>query len=188
MKEISVVTLKITLDDVEPEVMRRVVVPFAIKMDRLHIVIQKAFGWTNTHLWEFRAANCGWGEPHEDYGLDGPMDARKATLLSVVRDAGVKTIRYIYDFGDCWDHTIKIERVRSAPNEMRFPFVLDATGACPPEDCGGAPGYADFLADPELRGNFDPQDAEMPRIEAALNELAEKWKPRPRKKRVTAKA
>jgi len=46
----SVVRLKITLDQVEPTVMRRVVVPFTIRLSRLHEVLQAAMGWTNSHL------------------------------------------------------------------------------------------------------------------------------------------
>ena len=48
----SVVRLKVTLDDVEPIVMRRVVVPFTIRLSRLHEVLQAAMGWTNSHLYE----------------------------------------------------------------------------------------------------------------------------------------
>lgn len=50
----SVVRLKITLDHVQPAVMRRVVVPFTIRLSRLHEVLQAAMGWTNSHLYEFR--------------------------------------------------------------------------------------------------------------------------------------
>lgn len=167
--------------------MRRVVVPFAIKLDRLHLVIQKSFGWTNTHLWEFRAAGCGWGESDGNYGLDGPSDASKTTLHAAARETGVRTIGYIYDFGDCWDHSIKIERVKLSPPDLGYPFMLDAVGACPPEDCGGVPGYQDFLADTERRGDFDPTKVDTERIERALRELAEKWKPRPRAKRTKTK-
>jgi hypothetical protein len=43
----SIAHLKITLDDVEPVVMRRVDVPLTIRLDRLHLVLQAALGWTN---------------------------------------------------------------------------------------------------------------------------------------------
>ena len=50
------------------------------------------------HLWEFRAGGTGWGPSDPDAGFgDGPLDARKATLLRVLNDVGGKTIKYLYD-------------------------------------------------------------------------------------------
>ena len=48
----SIAQLKIKLDDVEPAVVRRVEVPLTIRLDRLHLVLQAAMGWTNSHLYE----------------------------------------------------------------------------------------------------------------------------------------
>ena len=42
--------LKITLEAVKPVVLRRIEVPFDIRLDRLHLTIQAALGWTNSHL------------------------------------------------------------------------------------------------------------------------------------------
>ena len=44
----TIAHLKITLDDVKPEVLRRIEVPFNIRLDRLHLAVQAAMGWTNT--------------------------------------------------------------------------------------------------------------------------------------------
>jgi len=89
----SLVRLKVTLDDVQPLVMRRVVVPFRIRFNRLHEVLQAAFGWTSSHL--FRIRDAGFGLP--DGGFDEPIDARKATLLSAIEDIGAKSFKYLYD-------------------------------------------------------------------------------------------
>jgi len=59
-KASDIARLKITLDYVEPKVMRRIDVPFGIKLDRLHLVIQAAMGWTNSHLWGFEAGGANW--------------------------------------------------------------------------------------------------------------------------------
>jgi hypothetical protein len=58
-----VASLKVVLEDVEPAVTRRLIVPFNLRMDRLHQVLQVALSWTNSHLWELRAGDTGWGEP-----------------------------------------------------------------------------------------------------------------------------
>jgi hypothetical protein len=55
----TVARLKITLDAVKPVVLRRIEVPFDIRLDRLHLTIQAALGWTNSHLYEIRAGDVG---------------------------------------------------------------------------------------------------------------------------------
>ena len=76
--------LKVTLDDVEPAVVRRWEVPLDLRLDRLHLVLQAALGWTSSHLWEFRARDVGWGLPDPEWDRgSGPLEARKATLLKV---------------------------------------------------------------------------------------------------------
>ena len=92
MTSTSIARLKITLDDVKPAVLRRVEVPLTIRLDRLHLVLQAAMGWTNSHLYEIRARDVGWGVPDPDWG-DGPLDARKTRLLDVIEDTGAKTLK-----------------------------------------------------------------------------------------------
>jgi hypothetical protein len=64
----AIVRLKVTLEDVEPKVMRRLDVPLKIRLDRLHLVLQVAMGWTDSHLYEFTAGGTGWGVPDADFG------------------------------------------------------------------------------------------------------------------------
>jgi hypothetical protein len=51
--DVQVVQLKIALKEVEPAVWRRIQVRRQVKLDRLHLIIQAAMGWTNSHLHEF---------------------------------------------------------------------------------------------------------------------------------------
>ena len=103
MSAAAIARLKITLDDMEPAVIRRVETSFDIRLDRLHLLIQAAMGWTNSHLYEIRVGDVGWGIPDPGWP-DGPLDARKARLAAVIEDVGTRTLRYIYDFGDGWEH------------------------------------------------------------------------------------
>ena len=64
MSAATIARLKITLDDVKPVVLRRVEVPFDIRLDRLHLTIQAAMGWTNSHLYEILAGGVGWSTPY----------------------------------------------------------------------------------------------------------------------------
>ena len=103
----TIARLKVTLDAVEPPVTRRLAVPLGIRLDRLHLTLQAALGWTDSHLWEIRARDVAWAIPDLDWP-DGPLSARKATLWDVIEDTGAKTLHYLYDFGDGWEHTIKL--------------------------------------------------------------------------------
>ncbi len=191
----TIARLKITLDDVKPAVLRRIEVPLNIRLDRLHLAIQAAMGWSNSHLYEIRARDVGWGDPDPDGG-DGPLDARKARLVDVLEDVGTKTLRYPYDFGDGWEHTIKIERIADAVPGVAYPRLVEAAGRCPPEDVGGPWGYADLrqaIDDPkherhaELKGwigdDFDPKTVDAHRRAEELAALAKQWSRKSAKRR-----
>jgi hypothetical protein len=140
--------LKITLDEIEPTVMRRVEVPADIRLDDLHLVVQIAMGWENYHLYEFRVGDMAWGIPDPDirgFSPDEPLAARKATLADLLAHAGGKTFQYAYDFGDGWEHTVTVEAIAEAAPDAVYPRLVAAERACPPEDVGGPWGYAEYL-------------------------------------------
>jgi Plasmid pRiA4b ORF-3-like protein len=181
MTAVSIAHLRIKLDDVEPAVVRRVEVPLTIRLDRLHLVLQAAMGWTNSHLYEIRARDVGWGSPDPDFG-DGPLDASKARLIDVLEDVGAKSLKYLYDFGDGWEHSVRIERITDAVPGIVYPRLIDAAGRCPPEDVGGPWGYREFLdaiADPNhqehaerlqwIGRNFDPNDVDAEALAQAVH-------------------
>ena len=73
MTAAAIARLKITLDDVKSAVLRRVEVPFDIRLDRLHLIIQAAMGWTNSHLYELRAGDVGWSTPDPVADWEGEL-------------------------------------------------------------------------------------------------------------------
>jgi len=84
-----------------------------------------------------------------------PLSAKKATLADILAQARNNSFRYVYDIGDDWRHTVKLEAVVDAEPEATYPRLLSAQGRCPPEDVGGTWGYAQYLeamADPAGRG------------------------------------
>src|ERR1019366_4324351 len=193
MTAYTIARLKITLDDVKPTVLRRIEVPLTLRLDHLHLAIQAAMGWTNSHLYEILADGVGWGMIDPDGG-DGPLDARKARLIDAIEDT--KKLRYLYDFGDGWEHTIKIECLIDPEPGVLYPRLIEVTGRCPPEDVGGPWGYADLLDaihDPKherhvelkewIADDFDPNFVDAPRLPQKDAALAKSWSRKPSAKR-----
>ncbi len=89
-----IIEIKVTLNDIEPKVIRILQVPADIRLDRLHLTLQAALGWTNSHLYMFEAARTTWGVPDPDFGGD-ELPANKTTLSEVIEDTGQKAINYI---------------------------------------------------------------------------------------------
>jgi Plasmid pRiA4b ORF-3-like protein len=183
----EIARLKITLDHVEPAVMRRIEVPTDISLDDLHLVIQRAMPWENCHLYEFSVGrSLAWGIPDPDSRFEEHRrDAAKATLADLLDQGGRKAFKYTYDFGDDWEHSIKVEAIAEAAAGFAYPRLLAAKGACPPEDIGGPWGYGHYLdaiADPKHENHaqmiewgdpdFDPAVADEPLIQESFAALA----------------
>lgn len=154
----DIVTLTITLDDVEPRIWRRLEVPAEYGFDRLHRALNAAMGWLDLHLHEFEVAGKRYGD---DVDMSAEADATLPEATLVIGDVAKSRHRrfaYWYDFGDDWWHTVEIESVDPALNGVFYPRCTAGAGACPPEDCGGPPGFEELkrtLADP---GHSDHED------------------------------
>lgn len=135
--------LLVTLCDVSPLVWRRVQVPGGYTLDRVHRVIQYAMGWQDCHLHSFEINGVQYGEPDPDGDL--LLRDELETRLDAVATKGAR-FRYTYDFGDWWEHDVVVEDVSLPEPDLRYPICSDGASACPPEDVGGALGYAEFLA------------------------------------------
>ena len=103
-----------------------------------------------------------------------------------------KTFKYVYDFGDDWQHTVKLEAIAVPEPEAVYPRLLSAEGRCPPEDIGGSWGYAEYLeamADPNHERHaemlewcgpdFDPNAVDEAAIRKQLNRLTPRRKSKP---------
>ncbi|NNJ11666.1 plasmid pRiA4b ORF-3 family protein [Chloroflexales bacterium ZM16-3] len=174
--------LKITLKDSKPPIWRRVEVPDDSTLATLHAIIQAAMGWTDSHLHMFSIGRTTYGVPDPDYDDEDVRDERRVKLNQLLTEPKQK-LSYEYDFGDSWTHVVLLEQVREPESGVAYPRCTAGKRACPPEDCGGVWGYADFLAaitDPEhpehdellewAGGAFDPEDFDLAEIDAALRQ------------------
>lgn len=140
----KIIELTITLEHVEPAVVRTLEVPLNIHLDRLHQTIQAAMGWEDAHLYMFMASGSRWGVPDPDFGSD-ELPASETTLEEVLGSTNTKTLRYLYDFGDDWMHRIDAGKISDAISGESYPKLTEVIGKCPPEDVGGVPCYEAFL-------------------------------------------
>jgi hypothetical protein len=176
----TIYQLKITLLGVKPLIWRRVAVPGAWALSKLHRVIQVAFGWHDSHLHEFEVADYNYGIPHPDDEVS-VKDERKVALATLFPSAK-DTFTYTYDFGDDWEHVILIESITTGA--LSSATCLAGKRAGPPEDVGGVWGYASFLeaiADRKhsehaemldwAGGQFDPEAFDLDAINKRLKKV-----------------
>ncbi len=142
-------TFEVSLQHVKPSVLREVEVPITATFLDFHQALQAAMGWTDSHLFEFSRNGVTVVSPHDDV-LPSPTVwmADQHTLTEWKLQPGDAFV-YVYDFGDNWVHEL---RVTGTALNLSRPRLIGGTGACPPEDVGGPPGYQHFLesiADPK---------------------------------------
>jgi hypothetical protein len=173
--------IKIVLLGTRPPIWRRVLVPADFTLAQLHDVVQVAVGWGNGHLHEFTIGGRTFGEPNPDLFMDGPpcIDELKVILSDVLPSPPGKA-KYTYDFGDSWEHAIKVEKILAPEAGVTYPLCTGGERHGPPEDCGGIPGFYNLLealADPDHPEHEDMQewiggfDAEEFSVEAVNQRL-----------------
>lgn len=159
MSELStrVFRIRVQLRWIDPPIWRQLLVPERISLTRLHRLLQAAMGWTDSHLYDFRFGDgrryvelASQGELRE-----GDLEAYGLPLTALELEEGSR-LAYTYDFGDDWIHDLFVEEVREARDDEILPALIDGERACPPENSGGPPGYANLLAALRDRDAADP--------------------------------
>ncbi|MBU3159870.1 plasmid pRiA4b ORF-3 family protein [Clostridium frigoris] len=137
----KILKLKIILDEIKPEIYREVLIEKEATFHDLHLVIQKVFGWEDYHLYDFTVDDKRIGLEEIDESGETDYDSNDTVIFS-----DKKSFSYEYDFGDGWCHTIKIIEELDADPNMNYPVCVGGKRACPPEDCGGVPGYEEIIS------------------------------------------
>ena len=148
-RDFSAVQILVTLDDIEPAIWRRLIVPLDTTLADLHPIIQSAMGWTDSHLHEFEVGGLTYGDTWslsaERTDDDARVyDAQEVRMRDFSREPGV-AFTYVYDFGDNWRHTVTLEKLVAASPAPKKPSCIGGARCCPPEDVGGPSGYFEFL-------------------------------------------
>lgn len=183
-----VAILRIEIKYIEPLIWRRVTVSTSINLAALHKVIQVSMGWLDYHLWEFMVADRRYGIPDPD--RPQVLDAATPRLASILGPDRIE-FDYTYDFGDNWEHRIVVEEIKTGEAKAACPKFLGGERRCPPEDCGGPPGYFDFIeniARPQSKeardalkwygGLYDPDEIDEEKILMELKRISHPRKSR----------
>lgn len=140
MTDEKIARLRISLDDIEPEIWRTVDMPATGSLKMLHDVIQAAMGWQDYHLWHFEAGDRRYGVPDPEWP-DRNLAAARNVKLATLIERGIRQLTYTYDMGDDWRHTVVVEAVGPAKPDTKYPRFVAGERRCPPEDVGGFPGF-----------------------------------------------
>jgi len=171
----SIYQLKISIKGAKPPIWRRVLVEEDMTYGGLHKVIQGLFDWWDSHLHEFITPSGSYGDPKtEDMGFRDENSRRISFDLNSEDDK----IRYIYDFGDDWEHEIVLERVLEKEDRY-YPVCIKGRRNAPMEDCGGIwiynelvqahkEGDSAFLREHHIDKEFDPAYFDIESINALL--------------------
>ncbi len=146
----NAVVLKVALDLENYEVVRKIIVPLNITFKKLHDILQIVFDWQDYHLNDFYildgdkpVLNLVCSDDAFEYPNDIPMIMESGVRLSEYIPK-YNSIKYVYDFGDNWEHYIKVEKIIEDYTQ-NYPVCLSGVGNALPEDVGGEGGYDEFL-------------------------------------------
>ena len=179
-KHADVYQFRVTLTEVTPPIWRRLLVPGSMTLGKLHVLLQEAMGWTDSHLHCFEFGDRRFGMVGIEEDADDLEDERKTRIATLLQRKGDQLL-YQYDYGDSWEHVVAVESVMPPDERLYYPLCVGGARACPPEDCGGVHGYEEFLAaiatpkDPEhdrmltwIGGYFDPESFDANAVNRAI--------------------
>ncbi|GAA1698878.1 hypothetical protein MMUR_26680 [Mycolicibacterium murale] len=157
--------VRVNLDGSTPAIWRRLDIRSDVPLDVVHQVLQAAFGWEDRHLHRF--AIGGGPFDHDSQLFLCPFDAddpdcddaglaeSEVRLDETLGEPG-DVLYYVYDYGDFWQVTLRLEAVLPATEDSPTAVVVDGERAAPPEDCGGITD-GDALSEIIDAGNFDAE-------------------------------
>jgi hypothetical protein len=139
----TVYQLNISIYGSKPKIWRRFLVTDDVSLKKLHDIIQVVMGWESYHLHGFEIDGRDFGEPDPDFDFR-PVTSERRIKLGELGLAVGETFEYTYDYGDNWEHRIKVEKILPFDPAAKYPICVAGKRACPPEDCGGIWNYNDL--------------------------------------------
>lgn len=166
--------VRVSLDDSDPLIWRRLDLRSDLTLDVVHQAIQSAFGWWDYHLNRFTLGGDAWDRSSQVFACKEDLEEAdvddEVILDSLVRlDETVQqpgdVLHYVYDYGDNWQLTIRLEEVLPCPPGTPSAVCVAGERAAPPEDCGH------LVTEAELAEVLDdPAAFDLDEVNAALTQ------------------
>lgn len=128
--------IRVDLKGYKPPIWRRLLIPTGITYANLHEIMQIAFEWSDEHLHNFFVGRTLIIGPNNS---DITQISEEERLIDEDFHENA-TINYIYDFGDYWEHQIKVEKVFFEADQaepIEHAICLKAKGDTPIENSRG---------------------------------------------------
>ncbi|MCP6761224.1 MAG: plasmid pRiA4b ORF-3 family protein [Fischerella sp. CENA71] len=168
-EQLVIYQLHIFILGISPMIWRRVKTKSDSTIADLHYIIQIVMGWTDSHLHRFiiHGKHYGIAQIGGMWFSDDPKVVKLSDFGWRMRERFL----YEYDFGDNWQHQIRVEAILTPESNCFYPLCIDGKRACPPEDCGGpwefmaqkqeysvryiASRYSEILQEGDIPGNIE---------------------------------
>ncbi|HEX9595619.1 MAG TPA: plasmid pRiA4b ORF-3 family protein [Anaerolineales bacterium] len=134
--QVTVYQLRMYLREISPLIWRRLLVRSDSTIADLHYTLQIALGWTDFHLHQFVIRGKRYGVSR--LGCTGFRDDSHQVHLQDFHFRLRERFLYEYDFGDLWQHEIRVEKQLPFEERKTYPVCIGGARSAPPEDCGGA--------------------------------------------------
>ncbi len=142
----------------------------------IHMIIQDIFDWYGGHLHEFKTKTGIYSDL--EFELDFTENQDEFTVSQDLTEIGDK-INYIYDFGDYWEHEIKLEAILEKEDDVYYPRCIKGKGRGSLEDIGGIWAYntivkaykegdSETLDEFYVDEDFDPSEFDLDEINIIL--------------------
>ena len=161
--ELRILRVRVDLDHADPPIWRRLDLRSDLTLDVVHHVLQVAFSWMDSHLHRFALG----GQPFDptsqvflcpsdiEEGEDeGGVPATDVRLDETLREPG-DVLTYVYDYGDSWELTLRLEESLPATSDAQSAVAVDGRRAAPPEDSGGIVDEASLALVVDDPAHFD---------------------------------
>lgn len=132
---VEVYQFRVYLREISPAIWRRLLLRGDQTIADLHYTLQIAMGWSDLHLNRFVIHGKDFGVAH--IGGMSFSDDPRTIKLSDFHFRLRERFLYEYDFGDRWEHEIRLEKKLPVDPKRTYPVCIGGSRRAPPEDCGG---------------------------------------------------
>jgi hypothetical protein len=138
------------LRGISPMIWRRLLLRSDQTLADLHYGLQISFDWSDFHLHRFRIHGKDFGVSRRG-GPSFSQNAHQVRLAEFHFRLGERFL-YEYDFGDGWEHQIRLERILPFQPQQIYPICIGGKRSGPPEDCGGVAAFQQQREEAPWRG------------------------------------